>query len=120
MDNELNDWKKKIENNMENSQKESSRNERNEDQINRLRTEITQLKERIDKLIAKDEEKKSIFDDINGEKIKYGLIVIILLVVIYFIYKKCFQSDEYNSSDVRPMKLSQQYSGYGGYNNSLM
>jgi len=120
MDSELNDWKGKIENNIENSQKENSRNERNEDQINRLRTEITQLKERIDKLIAKDEEKKSIFDDINGEKIKYGLIVIILLVVIYFIYKKCFQSDEYNSSDVRPMKLSQQYSGYGGYNNSLM
>ena len=71
-------------------------------------------------MTTKNEEKKSIFEGIEGDKIKYGLIFIIILVIIYFAYKKCFQSDEYNSSDVRPMKLSQQYSGYGGYSNNLM
>ena len=63
--------------------------------------------------------KKSIFDAIDGTKIKYGIIFIICLVAIYFIYIKCFKNDD-ASNEVPHMKLSQQYGSYGGYSNSLM
>jgi len=119
LENEVGEWKRKFENNMENAQRENSQNERNEAQISRLNSEISQLKESLDKMISKSEEKKSIFDGIDGTKIKYGLIFIICLVVIYFIYIKCFKNDD-DSHEVPHMKLSQQYGGYGGYSNSLM
>ena len=119
LENEVSEWKRKFENNMENTQRENSRNERNEAQISRLNSEISQLKESLDKMINKNEEKKSIFDAIDGTKIKYGIIFIICLVAIYFIYIKCFKNDD-ASNEVPHMKLSQQYGSYGGYSNSLM
>jgi Fe2+ transport system protein B len=119
LENEVSEWKRKFENNMENAQRENSKNERNEAQLNRLNSEISQLKESLDKMINKNEEKKSIFDGIDETKIKYGIFFIICLVAIYFIYRKCFKNDE-ASNEVPHMKLSQQYGSYGGYSNSLM
>jgi chromosome segregation ATPase len=119
LENEVSEWRRKFESNMENAQRENSRNERNEAQISRLNTEISQLKESLDKMISKNEEKKSIFDGIDETKIKYGIFFIICLVAIYFIYRKCFKNDE-ASNEVPHMKLSQQYGSYGGYSNSLM
>lgn len=119
LENEISEWKRKFENNMENAQKESSINERNEGQINRLNSEISQLKESLDKFISKSEEKKGIFDGIDGTKIKYGLVFIICLVAIYFIYVKFIKNGD-DSNEVPHMKLSQQYGGYGRYSNSLM
>ena len=119
LENEINNWKQKYENNMESSQRESSRNERNEQQINRLNNEISQLKETLNRMNSKNEEKKGFFSDNDNYKVKYGIIIIILMAVIYYAYKKCFGSEE-SSNEVRPMKLSQQYSGYGSYSNNLM
>ena len=119
LENEINNWKQKYENNMENSQRESSRNERNEQQINRLNNEISQLKDTLNRMNSKNEEKKGFFSDNDNYKVKYGIIIIILIVIIYYAYKKCFGSEE-SSNEVKPMKLSQQYSGYGSYSNNLM
>ena len=119
LESEVGEWKRKFENNVENAQRENSRNERNEAQISRLNSEISQLKESLDKMISKNEEKKSIFDGIDGTKIKYGIIFIICIVAIYFIYIKCFKNDE-GGNEVPHMKLSQQYGSYGGFSNSLM
>ena len=119
LESEVGEWKRKFENNVENAQRENSRNERNEAQISRLNSEISQLKESLDKMISKNEEKKGIFDGIDGTKIKYGIIFIICIVAIYFIYIKCFKNDE-GGNEVPHMKLSQQYGSYGGFSNSLM
>ena len=119
LENEINNWKQKYENNMERSQRESNRNERNEQEINRLNNEISQLRESLNKMNSKNEEKKGFFNDNDNYQVKYGIIVIILLVIIYYIYKKCFGSEDH-SNEVKPLKLSQQYSGYGTYGNNLM
>ena len=97
---------------MENTQRViNNKNEVIEEQIKRLNYEIAQLKENLNKLNEKNEEKTNFFDENSIYNIKYAL---------YFIYKKCFKRDEDSSQNVRPMKLSQQYSGYGGFSNNLM
>ena len=119
-ENEIEEYKKKLEN-MENSQRViNNKNEMNEEQIKRLNYEIAQLKENLNKLNEKNEEKKNFFDESSIYNIKYALCFIIIIIVIYFVYKKCFKSDDDSSQNVRPMKLSQQYSGYSGFSNNLM
>ena len=106
---------------MENTQRViNNKNEVIEEQIKRLNYEIAQLKENLNKLNEKNEEKTNFFDENNIYNIKNALYFIIIIILIYFIYKKCFKSDEDSSQNVRPMKLSQQYSGYGGFSNNLM
>ena len=116
-ENEIEEYKKKL----ENTQKViNNKNEVNEEQIKRLNNEIAQLKENLNKLNDKNVEKKNFFDESNIYNTKYALYFIIIIILIYFIYKKCFKSDDDSSQNIRPMKLSQQYSGYGGFSNNLM
>ena len=48
------------------------------------------------------------------------LMQIITKNLIYYIYIKFCKNDEDDSQNVKHMKLSQQYSGYGSFSNNLM
>ena len=116
-ENEIDEWKKKVEN-MENEQlNNKNQNQKNEEQINRLNYEIVQLKETLNQLKEKKEETKNYFDE-NMSLMKYLIIIAIIIVAIYLVYAYCKNEDD--SGNVKHMKLSQQYSGYGGFSNNLM
>ena len=101
---------------MENKNKNSNIDE----QIIRLNYEISQLKISLIKINEKEKEKKSIFDDFSLGKFHYFIIVIIIVALIYYIYIKFCKNEEDDSQNVKHMKLSQQYSGYGSSSNNLM
>ena len=121
-ENEIDEWKKKVENLEKQQNENKNKNDKNEEQINKLNYEIFQLKDSLNQLKEKNEEKEKnkFFDENTITNIKYIVILIIFLAIIYFAYIKFCKSDEDDSQNIRPMKLSQQYSGYGGFSNNLM
>ena len=119
-ENEIDEWKKKIEKMENDNLANNNKNEKNEQRINKINYDISQIKESLQQLKEKKDEKKGFFDDNLFSYLKYFIIIILILVVIYFVYIKFFKDDEYNSQNVKHMKLSQQYSGYGGFSNNLM
>ena len=114
--------KKKVENLEKQQNENKNKNDKTEEQINKLNFEIFQLKENLNQLISKNEEKEKskYFDENTVANIKYIVMLIIFLAVIYFAYIKCCKNEEDDSQNIRPMKLSQNYSSYGGFSNNLM
>ena len=119
-ENEINEWKKKVEL-LENELSENrNKNSNIDEQINRLNYEISELKNILNKKNEKEKEKKGFFDGFDFGKMEYFMIFVIILVLIYFVYIKYFKNGEEDSQNIKHMRLSQQYSGYGSVSNNLM